>query len=85
MGIRTCSMVSRSRTVTQWSAGGGFIAHSLEVYGDAQGRADLVLAAVPLADGAGVIKVHHKVLLQLVIDLFGLAGELLDRGSTAAL
>ena len=59
---------------------GGFIAHSLKSTVMHRGRADLVLAAVPLADGAGVVKVHHKVLLQLVIDLFGLAGELLEQG-----
>ena len=85
MGIRTCSMVSRSRTVTQWSAGVLGIAHGVEVHGDAEGRADLVLAAVALADGAGLVEVQHEVLGQLVVDLAGGLGELLAQGQDGGL
>ncbi len=85
MGILTCSMESRSRTVTQWSA--GVVSSGLEVQGDAEGGADLVLAAVALADGAGVVVVHHEVLRQLVPQLLGGAGEdlLLAQGQHGAL
>ena len=68
-------MLSRSRMVTQWSAGVGIVAHGLEVQRDAEGCADLVLAAVALADGAGVVVVHHKLLRQLLAQLPGRAGQ----------
>ena len=67
--------------------GGGVVAHGLEVQGDAEGGADLVLAAVALADGAGVVIVHHEVAGQLVQQLLGGAGEdlLLAEGEHGAL
>ncbi|CAN4045772.1 N-acyltransferase YncA, partial [Dysosmobacter welbionis] len=61
------------------------IAHGVEVHRDAVGRADLVLPAVPLADGTGVVKVHHPVLAELRLDLTGLFGELLRKGQHRAL
>ena len=64
-------MESRSRTVTQWSAGVFFITHGLEIHRDTEGRADLVLAAIALTDRAGLVVVHHKVLGELCIDILG--------------
>ena len=80
-------MVSRSRTVTQSSAAMP-LASSPTVSkstGDAVGGADLVLTAVALADGAGVVVVHHEVLAQLVADLHGLLAQLLAQGQDSAL
>src|SRR3712207_8865450 len=47
-----------------------------------EGGADLVLAAIALADGAGVVVLAHEVGAHLFVDLAGLLGELLDRKST---
>ena len=59
---------------------GGLVAYGLEVHGDAQRGTDFVLTAVTLADGASIVEVHHKVLLQLTVDLLGLGAELLGKG-----
>ena len=48
----------------------------IKVVGDAERRADLVLTAVALADGAGLVKVGHKVLAQHVGDLACLCAQL---------
>ncbi len=64
---------------------GVLVAHGLEVHSDAQRRADLVFPAVALADGTGVVKVHHEVLAQLPIDLLGLGAELLGQGQNGRL
>ena len=80
-------MVSRSRTVTQLSATMP-LASSPTVSkstGDAVGGANFVLAAVALADGAGVVVVHHEVLAQLVADLHCLVTQLLAQGQDSAL
>ena len=78
-------MVSRSRTVTQRGRPPSPRPPRSQVHGDAVGGADLVLAAVPLADGAGLVIVHHKVLGQHLLDLLGGGASFLDRGSTAHL
>ena len=66
--------------------GGRFvITHGLEVYGDTQGCTDLVLPAVTLADGAGIVEVHHEILLQLMVNFLGLGGELLAQGQHGGL
>ena len=69
--------------------GGAFlgVAYGVEVEGDTEGGADLVLAAVALADGAGVVIVHHKVGGQLLVELPGGAGEdlLFGQGQDGAL
>ena len=65
--------------------GGVLVAHGLEVHSDAQGGADLVFPAVALADGTGVVKVHHEVLAQLPINLLGLGAELLGQGQNGRL
>ena len=49
--------------------GGVLVAHGVEVEGDAVRRADLVGAAVALADGAGLVVVDHEVLRQLGVQL----------------
>ncbi len=49
------------------------------------GRADLVLTAVTLADGTGIVVVHHEVLGQLAADLHGLLAQLLAQGQHGAL
>ena len=58
---------------------GGLFAvpYGLKVDGDAKRRAYLVLAAVALADGAGLVEVGHRVLTKLVVDLKGLGRKLL--------
>ena len=63
----------------------GLVAHGVEVHGDAVGGADLVLTAVALADGAGVVVVHHEVLAQLIADLHCLVTQLLAQGQDSAL
>ena len=54
----------------------GLVAHGVEVDRDAVRRADLILAAVALADGTGVVEVHHEIGLERVIHFARLAGEL---------
>ena len=49
-------MLSRSRTVYL------LVVEGLEIDGDGQGRADLVLAAVAPADGLGVVVLDEPVL-----------------------
>ena len=61
------------------------IAHGVEVHGDAEGRAHLVLAAVALADGAGLVEVQHPLLGQVLVDLAGGLGELLAQGQDGGL
>ena len=51
------------------------VADGLEVKGDAERRADLVLAAIALADGAGLVVIDHELLAQLGIQLLCGAGE----------
>ena len=58
MGTRTWSVVSRSRIVT------APVVEGVEVDGDGQGRADLVLAAVAATDRLGVVVVGHHVRLR---------------------
>ena len=66
--------------------GDGAVLDGVEIDRHAQGRADLVLAAVALADGAGFVIVHHEVSGELFVDLGGQAAELVFcRGSTAHL
>ena len=50
-----------------------------------QKGADLVLAAVALADGAGIVVVHHEVLAQLGVDLLRLGGQLLAQWQNGGL
>ena len=54
---------------------GVLITHGVEVQRDAERSADLVLTAIALADGSGLVVVHHEVLGQLVVQLHGRAGE----------
>ena len=61
------------------------IAHGVEVHGDAEGRAYLVLAAVALADGAGLVEVQHPLLAQLLVDLAGRLAELFAQGQDGGL
>ena len=56
-------------------SGGVLIAHGLKVQGNAEGSADLILTAIALADGAGLVIVHHELLGQLVVQLHSGAGE----------
>ena len=56
---------------------GRLVAHGLEVDGDAVRRADLVLAAITLADGTGIVEIDHEFLLQVMVDFLGSRGELL--------
>ena len=67
--------------------GGILIAHGLKVQRDAVRRADLILPAIALADGAGLVIVHHEVLGKLVVKLHGGAGEdlLLAQGQNGCL
>ena len=51
------------------------VADGLEVKGDAERRADLVLAAIALADGAGLVVVHHELLGKLGVQLHSGARE----------
>ena len=53
------------------------VANSLEVHSDTQRCADLVLTAITLTDRTGIVKVHHKVLTQLSVDLLCRGAELL--------
>ena len=63
----------------------GLVADGVEVHGDAVRSADLVLTAVTLADGTGVVVIDHEVLAQLVADLHGLLAQLLAQGQDGAL
>ena len=54
MGTRSCTIESRSRTVTARSS-------SVEVDRHAERRAQLVLPAVTAADGLGLVVVAHDV------------------------
>ena len=56
------------------------VAHGVEVHGDAVRGTHLVLAAIALADGAGLVEVDHPLLRQLGVDLTGLVAELLTQG-----
>ena len=47
----------------------GFGTDGVEIKGDAEWSADLVLAAVALADGAGLVVVDHELLGKLVVKL----------------
>lgn len=58
---------------------------AVKVIGDAVRRADLILPAIPLANGTGIVVIHHKVLGQAVVNLLRLVVQLLERGNTAAL
>ena len=53
----------------------GLGADGVEVKGDAERRADLILAAVTLADGAGLVVIAHELLAELLIQLERGAGE----------
>ena len=66
-------------------SGSVLVAHGLEVHGDAQGGTDLILTAVTLADGTGIIEVNHEVLLQLMVDLLSLGAQLLGKGQNSSL
>ena len=55
----------------------GLGADGVEVKGDAVRRADLVLAAIALADGAGLVVIDHEILAQLVVKLHCRACEYL--------
>ena len=66
-------------------AGRGFVADGLEVDGDAVRGADLVLAAIALADGPGLVVIDHEVLGEHVADLLGLLTELLGQRQDGAL
>src|SRR2546421_12009446 len=57
--------------------GDGFVLQRLEVDGDAEGRADLVLAAVAAADALRVVVLRHEVRAQGVPDAAGGRDELL--------
>ena len=58
----------------------GLGADGVEVKGDAERRADLVLAAVALADGAGLVIIAHEFLRQLAVELHrGACQDLLFR------
>ena len=49
----------------------GLGADGVEVEGDAEGGADLILTAVALADGAGLVIVDHELLGKLSVKLHG--------------
>ena len=53
----------------------GLVADGIEVERDAVRRADLVLAAVALADRAGLVVVDHEFLGKLVVELHRGTGE----------
>ena len=55
---------------------GAFFAAGFEVDGDAEGRADFVLAGVAAADAGGFVVEAIQVLLEQRIDLAGLGDEL---------
>ncbi len=57
--------------------GNAAVLYAVEVVGDAERCADLVLTAVTLADGARVVKVDHEVLGELLSDRVSLVAELL--------
>ena len=57
---------------------------AVEVVSDAHGGANFVLTAIALADGTGVIKVHHELFGQLSIDLAGLFAELFGKRQNGA-
>ena len=49
-------------------------------HGDAVGGAHLILPAVALADGAGIVVVHHKVLGEHRLELPALVAQLIGQG-----
>src|SRR6185312_4643524 len=57
--------------------GHGLVLEGVEVHGDAERRADLVLAAVAAANGAGVVEVDVPGLPQLGGQRLGLRGQVL--------
>src|SRR6478752_899513 len=59
--------------------GDGVVLHRLVVDGDAPGGADLVLAAVALADRAALVELGGKALAQVLEDRAGLLGHPLLR------
>ena len=66
-------------------SGSVLVANGLEVNGDAQRRADFILTAVTLADGTGIVKVHHEVLTQHLVNLFCLGRQLLAQRQDSSL
>ena len=63
--------------------GDGVVVQGVEVDGDAEGRADLVLAAVASSDGARDVPLDVVALLEVAVESFGDGeelGRLLDEG-----
>ena len=56
--------------------GDGLILQGVKVNGDAKRSADLVLTAIALTDGAGLVIVHHKALCQHLLNFTGLVAQL---------
>ena len=61
------------------------ILDGVEVIGDAQRSTDLVLAAIALADGAGLVEIDHEFAAQVVADLYSLFRKLLREGKHRSL
>ena len=61
------------------------VADGRKIDRDAVRRADLVLAAIALADGAGVVVVEHKVAAQILIDLSCRLGQFLAQRQNRSL
>ena len=78
MATRSCSMLSRWRTVTvsvEVFAIRAFFAEGFEVDGNAEGGTHFVLAAVATANGSGLIVKDIHVRLQQVFDLLRLGNK----------
>lgn len=55
------------------------VLRTVEIVRDTERRADLILTAVALADGTGLVKIDHKALRKAVVNLERRAGELLRK------
>ena len=63
--------------------GDGAVIFRLKIIGDAERGADLILAAIALADGTGVVEIDHILACKGGIKLLRLGRELLRKGKDA--
>ena len=57
--------------------GNAAVIFTVKVIRDAERRADLILAAIALADGTRIVKVNRKLLCERIVNLAGLFAQLL--------
>lgn len=65
--------------------GNAAVIFTVKVIRDAERRADLILAAIALADGTRIVKVNRKLLCERIVNLAGLFAQLLGERQNRAL